>query len=281
MAGVAGIDPTVIVLLRRIGPRMLLEVAWSLLSGRRRSAAADARRALARLDRPLRIEGEDFIPAREPFALVANHYQAPGLWIPWIAAAISDAVARAREPQVRELHWLVLSEWRWFQLGPWWVANPVTSLLFPRACQTWGLVGVPARTSDVAGRAAGLRRAFTYLGLRADRQTYTAEPIGLFPEGRATIALAEARPGSGAFLHRVSMLEVPVLPVGVHQEGNTLVVRFGPAFLLGQAPVTRQDELDRWARERVMSAIGHLLPREMWGAYAETMAGEDGRLPDS
>ncbi len=216
-----------------------------------------------------RIEGLSLVPPRDPFLLVSNHFQSPHLWVGWVAAAITAAVATARDPGSRDLHWVVLSQWRWFEVGSVWVPNPISSLLFPRAAHIWGLVSIPSRPSDVAGRARALRRAFAYLGRDRAAGIASPEPVGLFPEGKATTALEEARPGTGAFIHRVSRMGVPILPVGTHLDGDTLVLRFGEPFFLTAPPAVGVED---WAREQTMVAIGRLLPREMWGVYAPAIA---------
>ncbi len=272
-AGLRG-DPTLLRALSRLGPGLLAEAVWSVLLARPRSVAEDAVRAVARLDRPWRVEGSHHVPPADPFALVANHYQTPDLWVGWVAAAITAAVAGEREAGARDLHWMVLSEWG-LEIRGHWVPHPITSLLFPRAARVWGLIPTPSRPSDVAGRARGLRKVLAYLGRRPSQER-RPEPVALFPEGQASVALREAMPGTGAFLHRITGLGVPMLPVGVHQDANTLVVRFGSPFLLGGPPPGPRESLDSWARTRLMVAIGQLLPREMWGAYEGQLSRTDG-----
>ena len=70
---------------------------WWLARGKRRSLAEDAALAACLLDPQPRIEGSEHIPASEPFILVGNHYQPPGVWIGWVAAAITAAVARVEQ----------------------------------------------------------------------------------------------------------------------------------------------------------------------------------------
>jgi hypothetical protein len=257
---------------------LLLAVVHSLLLGRPRSVAEDAELAVARMRPSPRIDGAELVPPTEPFLLVANHFQAPGLWVGWAAAAITAAVARARDAGSRQLHWMVLSEWRWFEAMGRWVPAPFTPLLFPRACRVWGMIPMPPRPSDVAGRARALRQVLAYLALRPGADSPAPEPVALFPEGRATLALEEARPGVGGLLHRVSTRGVPLLPVGVYREGPTLVVRIGPLFSLAGLS-GKGDELDERAREQVMVAIGRLLPRRLWGLYAESIARADRQTP--
>lgn len=252
----------------RLGPGFLFQGLWAFLRGGRRSLAEDARRVVALMEPPPRIDGLDRVPRSEPFVLVANHFQTPDLWIGWVAAAIAHAVALARDPDRWELHWLAISEWRWFEVAGHWIPNPITSVLFPRAAAVWGLVSLPARPSDVAGRARALRRVLAYLRRPTRHGNPNPEPVGIFPEGRATYALEEALPGSGAFLHRISSLGVPLLPLGAFLEGDVLTLRFGEPFQLEGGPAGGET-LDDWARRRVMVAIGRLLPERLWGIYRE------------
>ncbi|MHB1415606.1 MAG: hypothetical protein ACYC1C_10160 [Chloroflexota bacterium] len=267
-----GLDPTFLGALGRLGLGFILFAIWALIRGRRRSLADDAQRALARLGRPLRVEGAEHVPAAAPFILVGNHFQAPGLWVGWVALAISDAVAGVREAGGRDLHWLATSEWRWFEVAGRWVPNPLTSLLFPRAYAVWGLVPTPANPADVPGRARALRQMIAYLGKPSAAAPRPSEPIALFPEGEATTGLQEARPGTGAFLERISSRGMALLPVGVYLEGETLVIRFGQPFALAAPADIDRDSRDDWARERVMVNIGRLLPCRLWGFYAEAIA---------
>lgn len=55
-------------------------------------------------------------------------------------------------------------------------------------------------------------------------------------------------------------------------DGPTLVVRFGEPFRIAQPSGAPRDEQDRQAREQVMVAIGRLLPRAYWGAFAYAIA---------
>lgn len=258
--------------LRRLGPRFWLEVVWDLFRNERRSLAQDAGQVVALMDPPPSFERLDQVPRSDPFVLVANHYQTSDLWIGWAAAALTHAVATAREPERRELHWLAISEWRWFELAGRWVPNPVTSILFPRAANSWGMVSLPARPSDVSGRARALRHVLACLGRPAGAGNQRPEPVGVFPEGRTTFTLQKALPGSGAFLQRISSLGVPLLPAGVYLEDGVLVIRFGRLFHLQGKPEGVAESLDDWARTEVMVAIGQLLPPQLWGAYSSAIA---------
>lgn len=251
-------------------PSVWWELGQSILICTPRSVADDCERLVGYLQPAPRVEGAGMIPPREPFLLVANHLQASNLWIGWVAATITAAVARARGRDTRNLHWVVLSEWRWFELGRLWVPNPVSSLIFPRAARCWGLIPMPSRPTDVAGRAAAVRRMLAFLGQGHLPHSATGEPVAMFPEGRASFALLEALPGTGSLLHMVSRLGIPLLPAGGFPSEGRLVIRFGPPFRLESPPT---GDIDGWARRRVMAAIARLLPPTMWGAYTSMVEG--------
>src|SRR5512146_2199020 len=65
-------------------PRALLaSLAWSVLSGGRRSLAADAARAVASLALAPLVFGGENVPRRGPCLLVCNHYTRPGFGAWW------------------------------------------------------------------------------------------------------------------------------------------------------------------------------------------------------
>ncbi|MBI4317472.1 MAG: hypothetical protein HY675_03200 [Chloroflexi bacterium] len=259
-----------------LGLRPLLQILWALVSNKRRSPFEDAKRAISLLSPAPIVEGHHHVPRRAPFVLVGNHYEAPGLWIGWVAAAITVALGEAREPGQREIRWVVHPEWGWFEAFGRWVPNPVTSLIFPRAIQVWGMIPMPARPSDVSGRARALRQILSHLRPRSNSAALEPEPIGLFPEGTATSTLREAKPGSGALLHRINRLGVPLLPVGTYLDGNVLIVRFGPPFHVVESTAGPGEDTDSYVRRQVMTAIGQLLPEQLWGPYAAAIRERNG-----
>jgi hypothetical protein len=205
---------------------------------------------------------------------VANHYQSRDLWVGWAAAAIAAAVGQARVKESRDLHWLVLSEFRWFEIGGRWVPNPITSFLFRRAGLVWGMILTPPRPTDTAGRASALRQIMAYLGTRSHTANKQAvpQPVALFPEGRDSLALVQARPGIGSFLQRISSRGIPLLPAAAYQEHGKLIIRFGQPFAirLGERDHTDVDG-DRLLSEQVMVTIGRLLPSVLWGYYSNAI----------
>lgn len=257
-----------------IGPRMVAEILWSIARVQRRSLAEDARRVIAKLRPQPKIHAAADVPSAGPFLLVSNHFQAQGLWIGWAAAGIAAAVAGARPNSPHELHWMIMAEWRRVILGVGFV-NPISATLFPRAARMWGLIPVPVDPTDVGGRATALSRTLGYLGKRREGDATLAEPVAMFPEGEASVALREARPGSGAFISRVSSMGVPIVPVGIYEQGDVLLIRFGGPISVVPSPESAV-AVDDWARTEVMVSIGRLLPSNLWGFYAGEIARREG-----
>ena len=97
------------------------------------------------------------------------------------------------------------------------------------------------------------------------------EAIGLFPEGIGTGRLIEPMPGVGSFLLSLSNHGIPILPLGIFEEGGRLIASFGPPFSIQVPRGVEKGERERLASQQVMVAIGRLLPRELWGAYASVI----------
>ncbi len=112
------------------------------------------------------------------------------------------------------------------------------------------------------GRAAVLRRIASI----AQR-----EPIGLMPEAGGSGILREPLEGSGLFLQALSERGLPLVPTGMWEEDDMLIVRFGEPFKLSVAKEGSRQERDGQAREQVMVAAGRLLPPAYWGHYREAI----------
>lgn len=265
-----------------LGPRhriplpFVLAVAWSWLTGRRRSLLADAEYLVGRMNpRPV-IEGEDNIPADGRFIIVANHYNRLGLWIVLCGCAISVAVARRRATR-DDVRWVITSEWQNERLLGLPVPATLYRIAFGRTTRMFGMITMPVAPKDVRGRAAALLEIRSVLrpreGGRDGRQTATlSSVVGIFPEHTevAGLPLHEARKGTGlTFLH-FSESGVPILPVGLAEIGGALRVRFGAPFAL-QVPKGPKEDRDNAAKEKVMVAVGRLLPRDLWGFYSDAI----------
>lgn len=248
-------------------PRLPLALwAVDMLLGRRRSFARDSRITLAANPPPPRFDALAYLAAEGPLILVMNHYERPGLPVHFCAMAVSLAVAE-RRPQRPEVRWVITSEQYGRHFGPLPIPVWLIRWLFRRLDHLYGLVVMPRAPERRVGRAAALRHIA--------RDVRRGEAVGLVPEALGKGTLIEALPGSGLFLASLSDGRVPIVPVGLWEDDELLNVRFGEPFTLASCSGDRQAADDQ-ARERVMVAIGRLLPRRHWGLYAEAIAREVG-----
>lgn len=249
-------------------PRIGLAL-WAIdwLLGRRRSFAGDSRWTMQDVRPRPQADGEEHIPRRGAFVLIANHYERPGLNLHFAGMHVSQVVARQRT-QAPEIHWIITSEWFGRRLGVLPVPAAFWRWTFRRVARMYDFVVMPRPAEKVMARAAALRQALGYALGRAGRP---GEPLGLMPEALGKGVLIEAVPGVGLFLKALSDRGLRLLPVGLFERGGTLTAVFGPAFRLVLPASVDQQTLDRVAREQAMVAIGRLLPREYWGFYAEAI----------
>ncbi|MGD0205196.1 MAG: hypothetical protein ABSB57_01960 [Dehalococcoidia bacterium] len=244
----------------RLRISIILRFIWAVLRGRTRNLAADGEATLMAARPKPQALNDQHIPAEGSFVLVANHYERPGLKVFWGGMLASHAVAQRRTSQ-ESLRWLMTSEWHNFRLGPLPVPVWVFRWLFRRIARVYGLVIIPRAAERGVGRAAALR---TILNALRDGE----EAIGLFPEGMGTGHLIEPMPGVGSFLLSLSNRGIPMLPVGIFEEGGRLIASFGPPFSIHVPRSVEKEERERLASQQVMVAIGRLLPPQLWGVYA-------------
>jgi hypothetical protein len=239
---------------------MWREFVPDLITARPRSLASDSQRIMAANPYPRNILWVENVPLQGPFVLIVNHYNRPGLRPYHCGMAITSAVADRRPGT--EIHWSIISEWHSRRLGP----IPLPTLLFRwtfrRITHIYGLVSMPQQTGPTMNRATALRHAL---------ELAATEPLGLMPEGGGTGALRQPLPGSGLFIEALARRGLPIIPVGVWEEGHALFVRFGQPFAPELPPKAPRHERDSLARQAMMVAIGRLLPEPFWGEYNETI----------
>jgi len=237
---------------------LLLRIAWALATGEQRSLGADAAGGLRGAAPPPRALDTHCLPHAGPYVVVGNHYQREGLWAGWGAMVVSAAVWEAAGRR-RELHWLMTAELLDVRLGPLPLPRRGVRAVLARMARVYRFGQVSARETGLVGGATGLRVAARYLA--------EGEPVGVLPEGTASIALQEARPGVGAFLAWLTRHGAPLVPVGIYEQDDTLTARFGPPFELSR-PAGGKEARDAALRDAVMGRIARLLPPALRGPYA-------------
>ena len=235
-----------------------------LLIGKRASFARHGEWLLSRVGSAAVVEGEQNIPAQGPFVVVVNHYQRSGRWVGWNSYLISAVVARARPGT--EIHWVMNDGFERRARGaiPW--PRRFLRWLFRRIGRMYGHVLVPVEAARKARRASAVRQMLEVVSPRAtDRK---GEPLGIFPEARnSPSGLAQPPPGFGGLVRQLARRGVPFLPVGVFEERGISHVTFGDPITISPHSVADGGGVEDAVRS-LMVAIGRLLPREMWGAYA-------------
>jgi hypothetical protein len=243
-------------------PRLpLVGFGLDLLLGRSRSFLNDSQTVMAANPYRRQAQGLENVPSEGPFILVTNHYARRGLRAYHFAMFITTAIAQ-RRPLSPAICWVITSEWYGYHVGPIPIPVWLIRWVFRRVAKVYGLVVMPRQASRAVGRAAVLRRI---------AKIVQREPIGLMPEAGGSGVLLEPLEGSGLFLQALSERGLPLVPAGVWEEDDTLMVSFGQPVALSVAKEGPRREQDREAREQVMVAVGRLLPPAYWGHYSEAI----------
>ena len=221
-------------------PRPRYVVPWSvrflgarrLLQEKPASCSEDMARLLAAAPLP-RVDGVEYIPPQGPVLVTTNHYCRPNLGPWWGASLVLTTLARRRKADPA---WIVTSEWYYLDWLRSLTVTPVTRWVFGRAARVWGFVPMPPDARELARRAAAVRRA-----LGQARTLFTmGGALGLAPEGQGEDILVEPPRGAGRFLLRLAA-GIPILPVGLMEEGGVLLARLratlhvGPSARRGKA----------------------------------------------
>jgi 1-acyl-sn-glycerol-3-phosphate acyltransferase len=240
----------------------LLSFGVCLLIGRRRSFARDGLRLMQVNPFPRRVWGLENVPQHGSFVAVMNHYDRDGLH-PYHCAMMVNALVQPRRHGNPEIRWAFTSELWGRKVGPFPIPLPLIRWVFRRIAKVYGFVVIPRREELVMGRAAAIR---TFL------EAIDAGPVGLTPEAAGSGRLIEPPVGSGLFMLALARRGHPFLPIAVWEDEGVLSIVFGQPFYLEVDESLPRQERDRQAREKVMVAIGKLLPPAYRGAYAEAIA---------
>jgi len=235
-------------------------LALDLLARRRRGFKADADACLRGLRPPLRVLGEENIPALGPCVVTVNHYHRPGFSAEWLALAISSCVPS-------EMHWIMTAEWtapgKWYEplKAAWsrWLLKVLANL--------YGFTTMPPmppRKGDVGARARSVKKVLELM--RAHPDTV----LGLAPEGADHIGgrLSDPPPGVGRFGYLLASLGSEFVPVGAYEADGEFCLHFGPSYHLSLPSGSSTDEKDARSAGIIMKRIAVLLPENLRGDFA-------------
>jgi 1-acyl-sn-glycerol-3-phosphate acyltransferase len=229
-----------------------------------RSLARDAQRAVAGLHPALEILGAEHIPPRGPCLVTCNHYNCPGFGTWWLTFAIASAVASRRSPDSDpEMHWVMTAAWT-CPPGTWQstIETPLTRWAFARVARLYGFVTMPPATHQVQARVAAVLRTLRLARLLAQK----GGMVGLAPKGGDTPGrLGDPPKGVGSFIALLVEAGLPLLPVGVTEQGGSLSVSFGPPFI-PETPSSRALR-DQAVARQVMDSIARQLPSRSYRTF--------------
>ena len=235
-------------------------LAFSTISGLRRSFREDAIRCIGRLKPSLRVLGKENVPQGGPCVITVNHYHRSGFSAEWLALGISALVPR-------EMHWVMTAEWT--APGEWYepFKGLYSRLLLKYLARVYGFTSMPPmppRPKDVAVRARSVRAVLGYAKHHPDFM------LGIAPEGaeQAGGALSMPAPGGGRFALLLAGLRAAFVPVGAYEEGGAFCLHFGPAYRLEVPAGLSPDKKDRLAAAITMKKIAELLPAHLRGEFS-------------
>lgn len=230
---------------------------WDSLHGVQRSFRQDALRLTAAL--PLVVIGRRNIPQSGPAVIVMNHYHRPGFQAFWISLAIS-----ALTPV--EIHWTMTRAWTNDGTPGAGLRARLSPYFLPRLAHLYGFTSMPPmppRPFEKESRASAVRHI-----LSTARQT--PPPIlGLAPEGQDNPAggLMRPHPGVGRLLAHLMGMRFVLVPVGVYEDEQQLILNWGSGFQAVISEGLAPAEIDHRTADQVMQAIASLLPETLRGAY--------------
>lgn len=234
-------------------------LALDMLTHRGREFKADAEACVRGLRPPLRVLGDENIPAIGPCVVTVNHYHRPGFSAEWLALAVSACVPR-------EMHWIMTAEFtapgKWYEplKGAWshWLLKVLSNV--------YGFTTMPPmppRKGDAGARARSVKKVLTLM--RAQPDTV----LGLAPEGADQIGglLSYPPPGVGRFALLLGGLGCVFVPVGAYEAHGAFCLHFGSSYRLSLSSGSSKEEKDARAAEIIMERIAPLLPESLRGEF--------------
>lgn len=210
-------------------PPLRYPVPWDLVAGLAphmargtvQSVDEFSAAVVARMHPVPAVCGWPHLPDDPRFVIAANHFQRKGLWILHAASVLTQIVRERYGPGDPPVRWIATANFPRIQFIRWKMRNP-GDLLLPHVARVLQCWPVAFHGADPRFTGASLTRL-----LRAAR--HLERPIGIFPEGVTGTAdrPSPALPGAGRLLRQFAKLGIPVLPVGISEQGR-FVIKIGP-----------------------------------------------------
>ena len=249
-------------------PKSILARAfWAFLRGKRRDTWQDASRAIRTLDKPPTIQGLENVPQHGPIVFFPNHYERKdAVWVGWGAMGLTSAVASARDlSRLGRMHWVMTDTWADCFIGPIHVSPRYLGWVLKGFGNIYGIIRMPAHdlpnhVSQRGRSARSLLEIFDYL--RA------GDCVALHPEAGGFETLVQPPVGAGRVVSCLDRREIPLIPVGIYEEDDHLVINIGPPVEQGSFI----DLDDRTAADQIMLRIAALVPEATRGVYTTRYA---------
>jgi 1-acyl-sn-glycerol-3-phosphate acyltransferase len=204
-----------------------------------RDATIFVRRYYSRIE----IIGIENIPRSGPALVTMNHYAREGFSIVWAVLTIS---AKLPKNQL----WLMTNTWTSRENGLDILRTIITKYLFKRIADIYGLITTPAMPpveSEIVERALSIRRVIQHV------KNHPSTIVCLAPEGRdyPFSILGQPPPGTGKFVYQLANYLEKVIPVGVYEKCDKLIINFGPAYQLSKISDHDDEKISRIVMERI------------------------------
>jgi hypothetical protein len=191
-----------------------------------------------------------------------NHFSAPGFSALWIAIALSAALPE-------QIHWSMTSAWTFSGHPLRRILRFLSERILAMIAEVYDFTlmpPMPKEEADSSNRSLALRELFQ-LARANPEMSFAFAPEGRdFPGG----VLGEPAEGFGRFIYEFSQLGFLVLPVGVFEGEDALILNIGePVALIAEKNIDNH-QLDEKINLKIMSAIALLLPSQLRGKYKLT-----------
>ncbi|MGC4192681.1 MAG: 1-acyl-sn-glycerol-3-phosphate acyltransferase [Thermomicrobiales bacterium] len=247
--------------------KMVLKALWAFIRRRRRNTWDDAATLVGGLEKQPVIHGIENLPSSGPIAFLPNHYERKdAVWVGWGAAALTNAIAKDRNlTNFGRMRWVMTDTWADCYVGPFHVDPRYLGWVLKGFGDIYGIIRMPAH--DLPNHDQQRGRSATAL-IEIFDALKQGDCVALHPEAGGFETLIQPPRGAGRVVACLDRRKVPVIPVGVYEEDDHLVVNIGKPFARGAFDGLN----DRQSADKAMLTIAALVPERTRGVYTERFA---------